>query len=119
MTGQQGLCIWDWWRWQLSSSAPWVTVITSRPPKQADRDEVSADVSFCLFLKEHNATFHMSVPIICGSLEHCFFFSQFCLCRTCSVDFIILSFYHNCFEHVMFLSVAKFHSLEFFLCLST
>lgn len=66
VTGQQGLCIWDWWCWQLSSSAPWVTTITSRPPKQEDRDEVSAHVSFCLFLKVTSLGSSLSLETQCN-----------------------------------------------------
>lgn len=46
---QQGLCSWDWWRWQWSSSAPWVTVILSSFPRREGRDGVSS-VLLSLFL---------------------------------------------------------------------
>ncbi len=39
---QQGLCSWDWWRWQWSSSAPWVTAILSSSPRREGRDGVSS-----------------------------------------------------------------------------
>lgn len=56
---QQGLCSWDWWRWQWSSSAPWVTAMFSSSPRREGRDVVSS-----LFLSLFFISYFSSSPAL-------------------------------------------------------